>query len=37
MPEIMELLAIAALVITIFAGLLQIADWFAKKNKKSDE
>jgi len=35
MGALIELLALVALVVTIVAGLLQIADWVGKKNKKS--
>lgn len=36
MAAILELLAFLALVITIVAGLMQIADRLGKKNGKSD-
>ncbi len=37
MAALIELLAMAAIVITIIAGLLQIYDRIAKNNKKSDD
>jgi Na+/H+ antiporter NhaB len=36
-PAIIEMLAIAALIITVVAGLFQIYDRFTKTKKKSDE
>ncbi len=37
MAALIEPLALIALVITIIAGLIQISDWLAKKNKRSDK
>ncbi len=34
MGALIELLALVALVVTIVAGLLQIADWVGKRTKK---
>ncbi len=36
MAAILELLAFIALIVTIIAGLMQIADRLGKKNGKSD-
>ena len=37
MPAIIEMLAIAALIITVVAGLFQLFDRFTKTKKKPDE